>query len=283
MIQDIAPHQYDVVYRNTEATADSIMLVYQKDGLLCHMEGGQITYPTVKELIGAVPDLAGKAKFLFRIDGKAYFGLWESETEAFGAWEYLPKKELRHARPIWKAFAGITGFQIHKWYTENQFCGRCGTRMVHHGSERAMQCPACKKISYPQICPSVIVGIIDGSRILMTKYAEAHSNFKKYALVAGYAEVGESLEDTVRREVMEEVGLKVKNIRYYKSQPWSFTDTLLVGFFCQVDGDATITMDEDELSAAGWFEKDHLPVERSESSVSLTGEMIEAFRDGKAG
>ncbi len=283
MIQDIAPHQYDVAYRNTEATVDSIMLVYRKDRLLCHMEGSQVTYPTAKELMGVVPDLCRKADFLFRIDGKTYFELREPEIKAFGAWKYLPKGELRYARPIWKAYAGITGFQIHKWYMENKFCGQCGAKLVHHDSERAMQCPACGKLSYPQICPGVIVGITDGSRILMTKYAKAHSNFKKYALVAGYAEVGESLEDTVRREVMEEVGLKIKNIRYYKSQPWSFTDALLVGFFCQVDGDAAITMDEDELSAAGWFEKDHLPVERSESSISLTGEMIEAFRDGKAG
>ena len=71
-----------------------------------------------------------------------------------------------------------------------------------------------------------------------------------------------------------------KNIRYYKSQPWSFTDALLVGFFCEVDGDDTIHMDEEELSAAEWFDKNHLPKERSESEISLTGEMIEAFRKG---
>ena len=114
----------------------------------------------------------------------------------------------------------------------------------------------------------------------MTKYASNHSSYKKYALVAGYAEVGESLEDTVRREVMEEVGLQVKNIRYYKSQPWSFTDTLLVGFFCEVDGDAAITMDKNELAVAEWFDRDHLPMERAEASISLTGEMMDAFRDG---
>ena len=122
-------------------------------------------------------------------------------------------------------------------------------------TERAMQCLDCGRVVYPQICPSVIVGITDDSRILMTKYASSHSNYKKYALVAGYAEIGESLENTVAREVMEEVGLKVKNIRYYKSQPWSFSDALLVGFFCEVDGNAEIKMDTEELSAAEWFER----------------------------
>ena len=138
----------------------------------------------------------------------------------------------------------------------------------------------CGRVVYPQICPSVIVGITDGSRILMTKYASSHSNYKKYALVAGYAEIGESLENTVAREVMEEVGLKVKNIRYYKSQPWSFSDALLVGFFCEVDGNAEIKMDTEDPPAAEWFERDALPKERSEASISLTGEMIDAFRDG---
>ncbi len=152
--------------------------------------------------------------------------------------------------------------------------------MQPHEKERAMQCPACGRISYPQICPSVIVGIIDSSRILLTKYAPGHGNFRKYALVAGYAEIGESLEDTVRREVMEEVGLRVKNIRYYKSQPWSFSDALLAGFFCEPDGNTDIVMDREELSAAGWFERESLPVERSNAEISLTGEMIEVFRNG---
>lgn len=280
MIQDIAPHQYDVTYRKTEVKDHDIMLIYREGELLCHMEDNQITYPTVKEVAVVFPNIYQKAKFLFRIDEEDYFELRKPEIEAFAGWNYLPKEGLRNARPIWKAYAGITGFQIHKWYTENQFCGRCGKKMEAQGKERTMQCPSCGKLSYPQICPSVIVGITDGNRILLTKYAGGHSKFSKYALVAGYAEVGESLEDTVRREVMEEVGLKVKNIRYYKSQPWSFTDTLLVGFFCEVDGDTAITMDEEELSVAEWFERHHMPKERSEASISLTGEMMDAFRDG---
>lgn len=280
MIQDIAPHQYDVTYRRTQAKDSDIMLIYHKNSLLCRMEGDNITYPTVKEIAAVFPNIYEKAKFLFHIDAEDYFELRQPKLEAFDGWTYLPKEGLRNARPIWKAYAGITGFQIHKWYTEHQFCGRCGQRMEPQGTERAMQCPDCGKVTYPQICPSVIVGITCGDRILMTKYASSHSSYRKYALVAGYAEIGESLEDTVRREVMEEVGLRVKNIRYYKSQPWSFSDALLVGFFCEVDGEVEITMDADELSAAEWFDRKNLPAERSEASISLTGEMIDAFRDG---
>ena len=101
---------------------------------------------------------------------------------------------------------------------------------------------------------------------------------KFYALIAGFTEIGETLEETVQREVMEEVGLKVKNIRYYKSQPWSFSSTLLCGFFCEVGGDTEITLDTEELSVGEWFDRDNIPVE--DDGVSLTREMIGVFKTG---
>ena len=277
MIQDIAPHRYDVAYRTPEAGENDRMLIYNKGGLLCRMEEDSVSYPSVGTIAEIYPDIYKEAAFLFRIDDRNYFGLLNEKICPMENYIFLPKEKLRNVRPIWKAFAGITGFQLHNWYAANRYCSFCRAKMRHHGRERALVCPDCGKTIYPQICPSVIVGVINKDRILMTKYAQNHSKFKKYALVAGYAEVGESLEDTVRREVMEEVGLKVKNIRYYKSQPWSFTDTLLTGFFCDVDGSPEIKMDEEELSAAEWFGRDEIPPERSEAEVSLTGEMIDAF------
>ena len=145
-------------------------------------------------------------------------------------------------------------------------------------TERAMVCPKCGKVYYPQICPSVIVGVIDGDRLLMTKYSINHSKHRNYALVAGYVEVGESFEDTVRREVMEEVGLKVKNIRYFGSQPWPFTNTLLAGYFCDVDGNNDVTIDVKELSAAKWLTRDEIP---EPNTISLTGTMMRAFKNGE--
>lgn len=138
-----------------------------------------------------------------------------------------------------------------------------------------MYCPECHQMEYPKISPAVIIAVMDGSRLLLSKYADRE--YKKYALLAGFAEVGETLEETVRREVMEEVGLKVKNIRYYKSQPWSFTDTLLAGFFAELDGAAEITLDRQELAVAEWFEREELPVKYED--CSLTNEMIIAFKE----
>ena len=124
--------------------------------------------------------------------------------------------------------------------------------------------------------PAVIVGITHGDEIILTKYARG---FAHYALVAGFTEIGETLEETVQREVMEEVGLKVKNIRYYKSQPWGIVDDILMGFFCDVDGDPTITMDQSELKLASWFKREDIVLQPDD--FSLTNEMMCLFKEGK--
>lgn len=280
MIQDIAPHRYSVAYQSVKADETGCLLIYKDGGILCREDEGQIVYPLIGEVLEKYPDVLNKVRYLFEIDGRCYFDLPKKEIEPFGSFTYLPKEELRRIRPMWKAFAGITGYQMQEWYENARFCGRCGKEMKHHPGERAMVCPFCGHVSYPQICPSVIVAITDKDKILLTKYASGHSSFKRYALVAGYSEIGESLEDTVRREVMEEVGLYVKNIRYYKSQPWSFSGALLVGFVCEVEGSSKISMDEEELSAAEWFDRDNMPKDRSQADISLTGEMMQAFEDG---
>ena len=100
----------------------------------------------------------------------------------------------------------------------------------------------------------------------------------KIALIAGFTEIGETLEQTVQREVMEEVGLKVRNIRYYKSQPWGIDGNILMGFFCDLDGDDTVRLDEEELASAEWFERAALPAE--DDGISLTREMIRVFGEG---
>ena len=110
----------------------------------------------------------------------------------------------------------------------------------------------------------------------MTKYAGRE--YKRYALIAGFTEIGETAEETVHREVMEEVGLKVKNIRYYKSQPWGFDSNLLLGYYCEVDGGTSITMDETELATARFVKRDK--IEEDKNLLSLTATMIDRFRKG---
>ena len=118
----------------------------------------------------------------------------------------------------------------------------------------------------------------DGNRLLETKYVRSRG-VPFYALVAGFTEIGETLEQTVEREVMEEVGLRVKNITYYKSQPWGIVDDILAGFYCDVDGDSAITLDRSELREAVWMERDEVVTQPD--NFSLTNEMMEVFKAGK--
>ena len=174
-------------------------------------------------------------------------------------------------------FAAFSAYHLWKWYDDNKFCGHCGQLLERDSVERALCCPACKSKIYPRINPAVIIGILNQKKdkILITKYRTGYAHS---ALVAGFTEFGETLEQTVEREVMEEVGLKVKNIRYYKSQPWALAQDLLAGFFCEVDGDETIRMDEGELKYAEWVSRD--AVELQPNDYSLTNEMMKMFKTG---
>lgn len=141
-----------------------------------------------------------------------------------------------------------------------------------------LSCVGCGNQVFPKIAPAVIVGVTHGEWILMTKYA--NREYKRYALIAGFTEIGETAEETVAREVMEEVGLQVKNIRYYKSQPWGFDSNLLLGYFCELDdsdGVADIRMDEEELAEAEWVHYSDVPDDPE--GLSLTREMMMVFKN----
>lgn len=117
--------------------------------------------------------------------------------------QYLPQ-----CRTEIQGICSDYGISLYGWYRDNRFCGRCGKPMVHDKKERMVRCMCCNNMVFPKICPAVIIGVTDGDRILLTKYAGR--TYKNYALVAGFTEIGETLEQTVEREVMEEVGLHVK-------------------------------------------------------------------------
>lgn len=279
MIQEIIPHSFHIEYKEEIADMQDLLLCYRKNTVLVK-PAEVFSIPTVEMAIqrGIVSSVE-QCQYLFSVDDTKFFCILEEQVDEFEDYHYVNVRWLRGAAPRWKAFAAVTGFQLLTWYRKNRFCGICGQHMIHGQKERTMNCPNCGNIVYPTIAPSVIVAVKDGDKLLLTRYQAEHSAYRNYALVAGYVETGETVEDTVRREVMEEVGLKVKNIQYYKSQPWSFTGALLLGFFCEVDGGSDIILDETELEEGIWLEREKVPV-RSDD-VSLTSEMMEQFRTGK--
>ena len=277
MIQDIAPHRFRNEYRPVLPQKDSVVLYYEEHTALMKRTATEIVFPTFADVERLNADLYETCTYLFKVDDTGCYLVRHLNREPHSEFTMENTEIFRTADPQYRAFAGITGYQLHRWYQTRRYCGRCGHKMRHDTRERMLFCEHCNHMEFPKICPAVIIGVTDGNRILMSKYAGR--SYKKYALLAGFTEIGETVEETVAREVMEEVGLKVKNIRYYKSQPWAFSDTLLMGFYCDLDGDAKITLDEEELALAEWFEREEIPVEPSRDS--LTNEMIIKFKQGE--
>ncbi len=270
MIQDLAEHRFDNQYHPQLPKASDQVLLYRKDRIFMREDGAFLTVRMLNE------EDRTHLQYLFRVDDTAYFtSLSQPLYQAQGyAWQTI--RTLRSAVDRVNAFAGVSGYQLWKWYQSHHFCGGCGSTMHHDEKERMLYCERCGIMEYPKICPAVIVAVMDGDHLLLTRYAGR--SYRRDALIAGFCEIGECLEDTVRREVMEEAGLAVKHITYYKSQPWSFTDTLLCGFFCEVDGSSAITMDTHELSMARWVKREAIPDDSE--GISLTGEMMRVFKEG---
>jgi NAD+ diphosphatase len=285
MIQDIAPHHYNNTYHPHTPEPGDFCMYFAPGKALVKQSDGQIAFPSFAEVAAVCAQkgddsyarIRGEAIYLFQIDETRYFLSDLPEPEAFSGYSMESTAIFRQAEPQYLAFAGITGYQLFDWYRSRRFCGHCGQPMKHDGKERMMFCESCHTMEYPKICPAVIIGLTHGDRLLLSKYAGR--GYRKYALLAGFVEIGETVEETVAREVMEEVGLPVKNIRYYKSQPWSFSGTELMGFYCDLDGDdESITLDREELALAEWFDRSQIPVEYSRDS--LTNEMIMNFKRG---
>lgn len=292
MIQDIAPKVFHNEFHPTkEIEPKETDTVFIMDGrtILCRGKADEVLYfPTAAE-VSAFMGEDKVLRYLFSItEGetkKQYFlymrrdgvlDLSEAEiTKALPSYHFERIFITRSIHPKDDCFAASIAYHLYIWYRDSVYCGRCGSKTVFSRTERAKICPECGNIIYPRICPAVIVGVMKDDRILMTRYAGRE--YRGNALVAGFTEIGETPEQTVAREVMEEVGLHVKNIRYYASQPWGYASNLLMGYFCEAEEGETIRMDEDELAIAQFIARDEIGEEAKD--VSLTADMIMHFKE----
>ncbi len=271
MIQEIAPKVLDNTYRPMHPEAEDLVLCYDGEAVAVRRDGMEhLTFPRRREFSASDTHF----RYLFSIDEDHYY-LYDGEKP-----EGMPQelvRMLRQREDRDKCMAAATGFHLYSWYRDHKFCGRCGAPLVHDERMRMLRCPSCGMEHYPVIAPAIIVAVYDRDRLLLTKYTGRA--YKLYALIAGFTEIGETPEETVKREVLEEVGLTVDHIRYWGSQPWGVDQNLLLGYTAQLAGPDRVRIDEEELAVAEWFRREEIPI--GDDYISLTRAMVESFKKGE--
>lgn len=259
---------YQIDYKpNYSTDDDSYYFIFNKDKLF-------LDYKT-----NNVPFTNNLKKYNFKIKFKLYMGLYynkpcfvldvesENDSNFFDLYEIYDINEETYL------IAG-RGIQIVNWYKTHKFCGVCGSKNIMDDKEMMLKCPNCGHINYTRINPAIITAIKKDDKLLMARHKHMHSI--KYALIAGFVEAGETIEEALRREVQEEVGINIKNIKYFSSQSWPFPNSLMLGFTADY-ADGEIQVDGEEIDHIKWFKKDEIP--QLPSSISISYELIENFID----
>jgi NAD+ diphosphatase len=249
-------------------TADpTVWLAFRKAELLVVQEGSTARVPTGAEW-AALGLPAGEPQSVGTLAGAAAWAVEAVAPEPVELPEGMAFLGLRRLWGVldeeaWK-LAG-RAVQIVEWDRDHRFCGRCGTETERKPEELARICPRCGLQQFPRISPAVIVRVERGDQLLLAR--SPHFAPGVYSTLAGFVEPGESLEETVAREIREEVGVEVRNIRYFGSQPWPFPHSLMIGFVADWDS-GELRLQEAEIEAAGWFGVDDLPGLPSRFSIA---------------
>lgn len=283
MIQDISFGKLDNQFKNIEITDNDVVVCIRGRSVLVNKNAeGVACMPRWSQVREWSKDwghwIDAPVIYGFNLQDVNYF-IWMgyAEETADDTYNFETVTDIRNLLHKDIYFGLMTAWHIYTWYRANQYCGICGAKTRHDSKERMMRCDGCGNLIFPRIAPAVIIGLTDGDRLMMSMYA--NNTTKRYGLLAGFIEIGETAEEAVAREVMEEVGLKVKNVRYYKSQPWGIAGNLSLGYFCDLDGDDKVTLDTNELACADWHHRSEMDM--IDDGISLTREMMVTFKNGK--
>jgi NAD+ diphosphatase len=246
--------------------------IYRRVRLLVKFSDGQAALPTTSELDTLGLNLL-QTQFLGILDGNhCYSAEVKDGTDSPEGWSFQGLRRLFGSMEETTYAVAGRAAQIVDWDRTHQFCGRCGNPTEYMATERAKECSNCGLISYPRISPAIIVQIRKDNRLLLARAHRHPPGF--YSVLAGFVEPGETLEEAVKREIREEVGIEVKNIRYFGSQPWPFPNSLMIAFTCQyVSGE--IELEAEELEDAGWFKAGDLPP--VPPKISIARKLIDNF------
>jgi NAD+ diphosphatase len=255
-----------------------VYLLVHPRGLLVRREGGSTSLPTAADVasLGLVASAEHRVGRLRSGEQAVAFAVEGGEPGAGLAVVGLREVFALLGEEVFMA-AG-TATQVVEWAATSRYCGRCATPTERVPEERCMRCPACGLLAYPRIAPAVIVLVRRGAEALLARGARFPLPF--FSTLAGFVEIGESLEETVAREIREEVGVEVKDVRYFGSQPWPFPHSLMVGFDAEWAG-GDIRCDETEILEAGWYRADALPL--IPPRLSIARRLIDAWVDDVRG
>jgi NAD+ diphosphatase len=252
---------------------------FQGDKILIQRESTQVSIPFLVDFAELGLPIV-RQNYIGHLDGRHCYAveLPEGITPPKGmAFEGLRRIYGRIDEDLFSV-AG-RAVQIVDWDRMNQFCGRCGVRTIAHSTERARECPRCGVLHFPRLAPAIIVLVERGREILLARARRFPTAM--YSTIAGFVEPGETLEEAVVREVREETGISVAEIRYFGSQPWPFPHSLMIGFTARYAA-GQITLGDEENVDANWFTADNLP--SLPDKISIARKLIDSFleRQGKA-
>lgn len=251
---------------------NALCFAFYDNKILLRNGGLAAGIPTLTELKNNKIEFSAE-HYVGTLSGKQCYGV-ELFSDHYQDYEFRPLRSLLIELDQDMFLMSGRAYQIVNWGVMNRFCGKCGAKTEIQEQERVIVCPSCKSSFYPRISPAIIVAILKDDQILLAH----NNNFKNklYSLIAGFAEPGETFEACVKREVKEEVGIKIKNIKYYGSQPWPFPDSLMIGFIAEYDS-GEITVDGIEIGDAGWYSRGNMP--EIPLSHSIAGKIIRAYLD----
>ena len=260
----------------------SYWFVIQNGRILVAKSGEAVEVPVEVPFTADLRDLGlhpQRTAFIGMAAGKSCFAAEVPETDsAPQGWSFEAMRSLFTIVPedLFRVAGRAT--QVLDWDRTHAFCGRCGTPTAVKPGEWARECPSCGLVSYPRISPAVIVAVVREERILLARAQRFAPGM--YSVLAGFVEPGETLEECVHREVKEEAGIEVRNVRYFSSQPWPFPNSLMVAFTAE-HAAGEIAIDPVELAEAGWYAADALP--RIPDRITVARKLIDWFVESRRG
>ena len=259
--------------RSAARQADALWFVFCGGELLLREHAGALALPRQRELAANKNVQLNQelSLFLGALDGHACHAASVAANYPHDGWRWIGLRQVFGLLPEAQFALAGRALQLLEWDRSHRYCGACGTATVHRDSERSRECPACALVAYPRLSPAVMCLVRRGDQLLLARSPRFPAGM--YSALAGFVEPGETLEQCVRREVLEEVGIQVGKLRYFASQSWPFPHSLMIAFFGEYES-GEITVDGIEIETAAWFSPSQLPP--LPANISIARKLIEA-------